>query len=153
MTKARRTRINHVVIAVACTLVMAAFGAWQTESASAATPKVYTSCWNGDGGKWSMKWKVKPRTCSFNGDEMHAAQVPLTNMRWSTWGHKTACGRGVYVYNGGYRAAATFCLYDLSEVDGYLKIRGVIGRHFPTIDGSGDRQYGTQKPIHFRSET
>ena len=35
---ARTTRINHVVVAVAFTLVVGALGAWKTESALAATP-------------------------------------------------------------------------------------------------------------------
>ena len=46
---ARRTLINHVVIAMAFTLVVGAFGAWKTESVLAATPKATVPCWSANG--------------------------------------------------------------------------------------------------------
>jgi hypothetical protein len=98
--------------------------------AKARPPRV--GCWNNYGGEYTFRERVKPRRCFFNGDEIHARQVPLRKMRWRSWGGRTACGRGEFFYNMGYRAPARFCLY--RPVDNYLgvyaytRIRGVVGR-------------------------
>jgi hypothetical protein len=89
-------------------------------------------CWDSYGGEYTFRERVKPRRCFFNGDEAHARQVPLRKMRWRSWGGRTACGRGEFFYNMGYRAPARFCLYRPvdSYGDGYVytRIRGVVGR-------------------------
>ena len=89
-------------------------------------------CWDSYGGEYTFRERVKPRLCMFNGDEAHARQVPLWKMRWRSWGGRTACGRGEFFYNMGYRAPARFCLYrpvaNYGGVYVYTRIRGVVGR-------------------------
>jgi hypothetical protein len=110
-------------------------------------------CWDSYGGQYTSRERVKPRRCFFNGDEAHARQVPLRKMRWRSWGGRTACGRGEFFYNMGYRAPARFCLYQPVDNDGgvyvYTRIRGVIGRGCAPGAGCGlgkrtrfDRQTG-----------
>lgn len=89
-------------------------------------------CWDSYGGEYTYRERVKPRRCAFNGDEVHARQVPVRKMRWRSWGGRTACGRGEFVANQGYRAPARFCLYrpvdNYRGVYVYTRIRGVVGR-------------------------
>lgn len=98
-----------------------------------ATPRPpRVECWDSYGGEYTFRERVKPRRCFFNGDEAHARQVPLRKMRWRSWGGRTACGRGEFFYNMGYRAPARFCLYrPVDKLRGgyfYTRIRGVVGR-------------------------
>ena len=62
-------------------------------------PRVY--CWDSYAGEYTFRERVKPRRCFFNGGAAHALQVPLRQMRWRSWGGRTACGRGEFFYNQG----------------------------------------------------
>lgn len=121
--------------------------------------RVDVACWGGYGGKWDVRYLIKPRTCAFNGDEAHAFQAPLAWMHWRTWGGPTACGRGKYVYNQGLHIHARFCLYgrirDSADILTYTKIRGVTyGRwcsdHWRDVNR---RVCQRHKQFHFRSST
>ena len=54
----------------------------------------------------------------FNGGEAHYLTTPIQRMTWRTWGGRTACGRGVYVYNMGYRAPVRLCLFGKMRLAG-----------------------------------
>jgi len=138
-------------------ILISGFGAINTGVAEAADTRARTPCWWSYGGDWGLNWKVKPRICAFNGDEPHAFQTPLMKMRWRSWGGPTACGRGVFFYNQGYRAGVRFCLYG-RILDGgvpiYTKIRGVFGRRWCADRAFGHgRVCGTREPTHFHNST
>ena len=132
-----RRSVTGVVALTA--VVLGAFAA----PAAAEARNVTVGCWNDYGGEYSWALVKKPRRCFWNGDEVHARQVPIRKMRWRSWGGKTACGRGTFFYNQGYRARARFCLYSLGQwEDGiwtYNRIRGVI--------------YNPGHPVRFRTST
>jgi hypothetical protein len=137
-------------------VIGAVLGALVAPGVAEANTGAYVPCWNSYGGKWSLKLKVKPRTCAFNGDEAHAWQTPIANMRWRSWGGRTACGRGVFVYNMGYRARVRFCLYRrLDWADGYVydRIRGRFGTRWCALDINGKRICGRRKPSRFNNST
>lgn len=135
----------------ACAVLMAA-----APASAEAAPRTLVPCWGNSGGEYGLNWKVRPRECAFNGGEAHAFQTPIAEMTWRSWGGRTACGRGVFVYNSGYRARVRFCLYG-KVLDGgvpvYSKIRGRFGTRWSAIDIDGRRIYGTRKPSRFDNST
>ena len=121
---------------------------------AAEAKQSYVACWGAYGGEWGLDYKVKPRECAFNGDEAHAKQTPLVNMRWRSWGGRRACGTGVFVYNQGFRAKTRFCLYRNHPIEGYMRIRGVVGSCFCAYFEPGGYSCGHyRKPTHFRNWT
>jgi hypothetical protein len=103
---------------------------------------------------WSLKWAVKPRKCAWHGSSgVHADYLPVEKMRWRSWGGPTACGRGTFRANSGFRAPTRFCLYrkviDAVEGDHYTRIRGRVGRGCAWGVGMG-RRCGVGRPFHFR---
>ena len=104
-----------------------------------------------------MRYTVKPGACMFNGGEAHYLTTPIQRMTWRSWGGPTACGRGVYVYNMGYRASVRFCLYGKMQLAGdmyvYTKIRGRFGTRQSFLDVDGSRVYSNRKPARFKNST
>ena len=141
--------MNKLIAAGALALALTA----AAPAGAQATPVVDVPCYNGSP---EMAWKVKPKRCAFNGDEAHAYQTPIVEMTWRTWGGSTACGRGVFVYNSGYRARVRLCLYAVRWVDGaptYTKIRGRFGTRASALDMDGNRVSFTRKPSRFKNST
>jgi len=134
--------------------VIAIAGAAGPAQAEAAGYGGTVPCWGMYHGQWSFAWKVKPRTCAWHGSSgIHADYLPMGNMRWRSWGGATACGRGTFYANSGFRARARFCLYrkvtDSVEGDFYTRIRGRVGRGCAWVPGEG-RRCGVGRPFHFR---
>jgi hypothetical protein len=121
-----------------------------------AAERTVVPCWAGYDGEWDMRDRIKPGACMFNGGEAHYLTTPLRWMTWRTWGGRTACGRGVYAYNQGYRARVRFCLYGRTHYYGdtyvYTKIRGRSGTRYSYIE-NGRRVHRTKKPFRFKNST
>ena len=122
-----------------------------------AAERTVVPCWAGYDGDWDMRDRIKPGACMFNGGEAHYATTPIRWMTWRTWGGGTACGRGVYIYNMGYRARVKFCLYGRTRYYGdtyvYTKIRGRFGTRESSLDVGGNRVYSNRKPSRFKNST
>ena len=122
-----------------------------------AAERTVVPCWAGYDGEWDMRDRIKPGACMFNGGEAHAFTTPLRWMSYRTWGGQTACGRGVFVYNMGYRARVRFCLYGRERSYGdtyvYTKVRGRFGTRHSSIGVDGRRHYSKRKPTRFKNST
>jgi hypothetical protein len=56
--------------------------------------------------------KIKPRNYTLGGKYSYQ-QAPVWNIRWRSWGGRSAYGRGTLVGNMGFRARVRFKLYRL----------------------------------------
>jgi hypothetical protein len=62
---------------------------------------------------WSdgLRYKVKPRNCTLSSGEYGYQQAPIRDIRWRSWGGRSAYGRGTLLGNMGFRAPVRFKLY------------------------------------------
>ena len=126
-------------------IILAGVALLAVPAVSQAAERTVVPCWGGYDGEWDWRERIKPARCSFNGGEAHAAQTPLMNMRFRSWGGETACGRGTFFYNQGYRAKVRFCLIDREHYYGntwsYDHIRVRFGTRSSYIGLNGKREY------------
>jgi hypothetical protein len=87
--------------------------------ASSASANVYgVPCRDAFG---DVTFKIKPRNCVLGGGPSYQ-QAPISNIRWRSWGGRSAYGKGTLRGNMGFRAPVRFKLYRLDhwEEDFYI---------------------------------
>ena len=111
-----------VLSAVALVTALPATASAQTPH----TPKYYVSC-----GAWYVN---TPHRCDFASVRQASSyqMVPMSNLRWRSWGGYTAHARGTFHANSGYHAKGSITLYrPVRDDEGdfiYTRIKGTIGR-------------------------
>jgi hypothetical protein len=96
---------------------------------STASANVYgVPCRDSSG---NVTLNIKPRNCVLGGD-LSYQQAPIGNLRWRSWGGRSAYGKGTLRGNMGFRAPVRFKLYRLDrfEEDFYI-YRRARGTTYP----------------------
>ena len=120
-----KTKMKRIIIIAIATLATA--GAAMAGMTGTANASTYVTCDD-------EHYRIAPSSCWFprvanaSGYQM----MPSKGIKWSSWGGRTARGRGTVMANSGYRAPATITLSRrIRDDEGdyiYTRITASIGR-------------------------